>query len=60
MIGSAGPTGADPGDAPETPARGRQVASATLFRGEREIVIVHRGQEYHLRITKSDKLILTK
>jgi hemin uptake protein HemP len=55
-----GPTGADSGDTPEVAARGRQVTSTTLFRGEREIVIVHRGQEYHLRITKSDKLILTK
>ena len=31
-----------------------------LFEREREVVIVHRGQEYRLRITKSDKLILTK
>ena len=38
----------------------RKVESATLFQLERELVIVHRGQEYRLRITKSDKLILTK
>ncbi len=38
----------------------RRVDSPALFRGEREIVIVHRGQEYRLRITKADKLILTK
>lgn len=37
-----------------------RVASAELFRGQREIVIVHRGQEYRLFITKADKLILTK
>jgi hemin uptake protein HemP len=36
------------------------VSSDTLFRGRREIVIVHRGQEYRLRITRMDKLILTK
>ena len=37
-----------------------RVASAELFRGGRKIVIVHRGQEYRLFITKADKLILTK
>ena len=42
---------------PPVPAR---VASSDLFRGGREIVIVHRGQEYRLSITKADKLILTK
>lgn len=39
---------------------GRQLSSVALFRGRREIVILHRGQEYRLRITKADKLILTK
>jgi hemin uptake protein HemP len=43
---------------PVTPAR--RVDSAALFERAREVVIVHRGQEYRLRITKSDKLILTK
>ena len=37
-----------------------RVESAALFRRDREVIIVHRGQEYRLRITKSDKLILTK
>lgn len=37
-----------------------QVPSAALFQGRREIIIVHRGQEYRLRITRADKLILTK
>ena len=56
----------DPGEAPlarEAPAAARagvRIASAELFRGRREIVIVHRGQEYRLHITKADKLILTK
>jgi hemin uptake protein HemP len=40
--------------------RPRRVESVTLFQLERELVIVHHGQEYRLRITKSDKLILTK
>lgn len=37
-----------------------RIVSSELFRGRREIVIVHRGQEYRLHITKADKLILTK
>ena len=41
-------------------AEQRQIPSASLFHGRREIVIVHHGQEYRLRITKADKLILTK
>jgi hemin uptake protein HemP len=42
------------------PATERQLASAALFQGRREIIIVHHGQEYRLRITRADKLILTK
>jgi hemin uptake protein HemP len=45
---------------PPATERERQVPSATLFQGRREIVIVHHGQEYRLRITRADKLILTK
>jgi hemin uptake protein HemP len=37
-----------------------RVGSSELFRGRREVVIVHRGQEYRLFITKADKLIPTK
>ena len=39
---------------------GRRIAAASLFRGEREIVIVYQNQEYRLRITRAGKLILTK
>jgi hemin uptake protein HemP len=42
------------------PAVVSRVESAVLFQRGREVIIVHRGQEYRLRITKSDKLILTK
>jgi hemin uptake protein HemP len=38
----------------------RQIPSSSLFHGRREIVIVHHGQEYRIRTTKADKLILTK
>ena len=44
----------------EVPTGAPRVESALLFRGVKEIVIVHRGQEYRLRITRADKLILTK
>jgi hemin uptake protein HemP len=45
------------------PAAGSSVIridSTDVFRGQREVVIIHRGQEYRLHITKADKLILTK
>jgi hemin uptake protein HemP len=31
-----------------------------LLKGAREIVIVHAGQDYRLRLTSTNKLILTK
>ena len=48
-----------PRTTPEPPER-RAVSSLDLFRGGREIVIRHGTDEYRLRITRSDKLILTK
>jgi len=49
-------------DSAERPAAEseRGIASAALFQGRREVVILHRGQTYRLRITRADKLILTK
>ncbi|MEO1574565.1 MAG: hemin uptake protein HemP [Pseudomonadota bacterium] len=38
---------------PSIPAR-------ELFAGRKEITIEHRGVTYRLRITRNDKLILTK
>lgn len=38
----------------------RHVSSQTLLDGARELVIQHQGSEYHLRLTRNDKLILTK
>lgn len=40
----------------ETPQR---IASAALLGPNRELVIVHNGREYRLRLTQNDKLILT-
>lgn len=38
----------------------KTVASAELFDGESEVLILHNGEQYRLRITRQDKLILTK
>jgi hemin uptake protein HemP len=38
----------------------RAVPPGALLQGERQIVIVHRGQEYRLRVTRAEKLLLTK
>lgn len=43
-----------------TPATARRVSSHALLEGEHELVIQHQGSEYHLRLTRNDKLILTK
>jgi hemin uptake protein HemP len=37
----------------------RKIPSESLLRGVREVVIVHRGREYRLRVTQNGKLILT-
>ena len=38
----------------------RHISSHLLLDGARELVIQHQGSEYHLRLTRNDKLILTK
>jgi hemin uptake protein HemP len=51
---------------PNLPPSGSQPAhplvllSQDLFQGRREVVIRHGGDDYRLRITRQDKLILTK
>jgi len=47
-------------DAAAEPRERARLDSAALFAGGREIVIRHAGSEYGLRITRTDKLILTK
>jgi hemin uptake protein HemP len=37
-----------------------RVESRALLAGGREAIIVHQGEEYRLRVTRQDKLILTK
>jgi hemin uptake protein HemP len=38
----------------------RRIMTTDLMQGAREIIIVHEGEEYVLRITKTGKLLLTK
>lgn len=38
----------------------RKLNTNDLFDGETEITIEHKSEEYRLRITSNDKLILTK
>lgn len=44
---------------PRLPAQPR-LKSEDLFRGTHELIIEHQGQEYRLRLTRNDKLILNK
>lgn len=41
-------------------AKAPHIDSHRLLSGGRELVIEHAGQEYRLRLTRNDKLILTK
>lgn len=41
-------------------AKAQRIESHCLLSGGRELVIEHAGQEYRLRLTRNDKLILTK
>ncbi len=46
--------------APSAQIPPRSIDSAVLFAGSNELVIIHNGSPYRLRITRQDKLILTK
>lgn len=37
-----------------------RLKSQELFRNSQELIIEHQGQEYRLRLTRNDKLILNK
>ena len=38
----------------------QRVSTIDLMHGSRELILLHEGKEYILRITKTGKLILTK
>lgn len=38
----------------------RRIPVADLLAGAGQVILLHQGQEYHLRVTRAGKLILTK
>ena len=38
----------------------RRLALEAILDGRREVIIHHRGEDYRLRLTSNDKLLLTK
>ena len=46
--------------APRDHTESRRIAVEAILDGEREVVLVHNGEAYRLRITANNKLILTK
>jgi hemin uptake protein HemP len=49
-----------PAPVPDTPSPIRRIAVGELLSGANQVILVHQGQEYHLRLTRANKLILTK
>lgn len=49
-----------PGKIENRSCPGTIVQANQLFRENQEVLIDHKGETYRLRITKNDKLILTK
>jgi len=41
-------------------AKAKEISSAELLDGARELIIIHNNERYSLRITANRKLILTK
>ena len=37
-----------------------RISLSSLMEGQREVIIIHDGDEYRLRLTSNEKLILTK
>ncbi|GKQ55944.1 hemin uptake protein HemP [Bradyrhizobium sp. Ce-3] len=60
-IGAAGKPAVSAPDAAKTLVmRGNRLDSRELFAAEREIIITHGDEQYRLRLTSQNKLILTK
>ena len=51
---------ADAAGAAADAASPRRLSLETLLAGRREVIIQHRGEDYRLRLTSNDKLLLTK
>lgn len=48
-----------PEETAESHVRPRRVPAETLLGSLKQVVIVHNGRDYHLRLTQNGKLILT-
>lgn len=46
--------------APDGPPGPPRLPLDAILSGRREVIIQHRGEEYRLRLTSKDKLLLTK
>jgi len=61
---SSGPRSITPGaseaKSPSHPNHVSTLDSGTLFAGSKEVIIRHGGDVYHLRLTRQNRLILTK
>lgn len=51
---------ATPPPAPREADGQRRLESGEILKGNRQVLILHEGQEYRLQVTKNGKLILTK
>lgn len=49
-----------PSEPPPPPTPPKEIDVHALIGRSREVVLVHKGERYRLRITARDKLILTK
>ena len=54
------PVKQDRHDPPLPGSKRPRIAVEDLMKGNNEIIIEHRGEEYRLRVTSNSKLILTK
>ncbi len=59
-VGKGAPAGRDARVSPAPGEAARTLAIEDLMAGRQEVVIVHRGERYRLKITRRGKLILTK
>ena len=50
----------EPPAAPVSCPQHKRITTDDLMQGAREIIVLHQGEEYRLRITRRGKLILTK
>jgi hemin uptake protein HemP len=60
MNGAAQPQPTPPRDGTAAAGEGPDWSSEAIFQGRREVLIAHGPERYRLRITGSNKLILTK